>query len=285
MLKRPSLPRAFAMVALLASVALPAPRTTYAQTPAGINFHYWNGPVIQSVKVATLFWGPYWASASADVSYFNNFFQALFADGRFMANVAQYSTGNTRISNGSWNGSDVDAQALPNAKQVTDTQIRAEILAQVAAGKLPAPDANTMYCVFTPPGVVVVDGNANSTRNFDGYHHSAKDTQNQGYTYALVVGRSDPDPATGAGRLERGYMTSTASHELSEVVTDPLDDVLSWYDAKYGEVGDIVADLYGDLDPVYDVLVGPDGVHYWVQKIWSNKDSGPVAFAPVAGAP
>jgi hypothetical protein len=47
-------------------------------------------------------------------------------------------------------------------------------------------------------------------------------------------------------------------------------------------VGDIVVDLYGDLDPVYDVLVGPDGVHYWVQKIWSNKDNGPVAFAPVA---
>src|SRR5262245_26092095 len=100
MLKRPALPRVFSVVALLASVALPAARTAYAQTAAGINLRYWNGPVIQHVKVANLYWGPYWATASADVSYFDNFFQALFADGRFMANVAQYSTPTAAINNG-----------------------------------------------------------------------------------------------------------------------------------------------------------------------------------------
>src|SRR5207237_1168053 len=125
----------------------------------------------QNVKVTTLFWGPYWASATPDVTYFNNFFQALFANGRFMANLAQYSVGDSKINNGTYSGSDVDSQALPNSKQVTDAQIRTEILAEVAAGRLPAPDADTMYCVFTPPGVVVVDGTATSTRNFDGYHH------------------------------------------------------------------------------------------------------------------
>src|SRR5437016_3786410 len=120
MLKCPSLPRAFATAALIASALLPVPRTAHAQASPALNFHYWNGPLVQHVKVANLFWGPYWASASADVSYFNNFFQALFADGRFMANLAQYNAGAYTINTGSWIGADVDSQALPNPKQVTD---------------------------------------------------------------------------------------------------------------------------------------------------------------------
>src|SRR5436309_1133835 len=106
--KRFSLPRAFAAAALLAGALLPVPRTAHAQASPALNFHYWNGPLVQHVKVANLFWGPYWSSASADVSYFNNFFQALFADGRFMANLAQYNTGAYTINNGTWIGAYVD---------------------------------------------------------------------------------------------------------------------------------------------------------------------------------
>src|SRR5205807_27537 len=107
------LSRVFAAAALLTSALLSVPRASQAQASPAINFHYWNGPVIQHVKVAALYWGPYWASDAADVSYFNNFFQVLFNDGRFMANLAQYNVGTYTIGNGTWIGSDVDSQALP----------------------------------------------------------------------------------------------------------------------------------------------------------------------------
>src|SRR6476659_8963249 len=120
MQRRSTLRHALLGVALLASALGMAPRSARAQASPAINMHYWSGPLIQHAKVTTLFWGPYWGGNFASVSYFNNFFQALFADGRYMANLAQYNVGGYAISNGTWNGSDNDSQALPNSNQVTD---------------------------------------------------------------------------------------------------------------------------------------------------------------------
>ena len=66
-----------------------------------IQVTYHGGPLLQNVRVATLFWGSNWKS-SALPDYFNGFFQALFADGRYMANLAQYSAGSYTIGNGSF---------------------------------------------------------------------------------------------------------------------------------------------------------------------------------------
>src|SRR5438132_936684 len=67
--------------------------------PGPINVTYHGGPLLQRVQVATLFWGPSW-TASRLPAYFNDFFGTLFADGRFLANLAQYSAGGYQIGNG-----------------------------------------------------------------------------------------------------------------------------------------------------------------------------------------
>jgi hypothetical protein len=248
------------------SKALPASAlraTTPDQNPT-----YHGGPLLQHARVATLFWGP----DESDVpGYFNRFFQALFADGRYMANLSQYSAGAYRIGNGQLVATDTDS--APPPVRVTDAQIQVEIGAEILAGKLPAPQADSLYVVFIPPKVLVADPDGiESLHNFSGYHTYC---EAGGFAYAVVLSES------------RDEMTTIASHELAEAVTDPRSDswaTVGWIDDRLGEIGDIPQNLYAagriGKDEYLDVLLGPDGTRYAVQKVWSVKDGAPAAFSP-----
>lgn len=262
------------LVPLLAA-ALCAPPAGAASRPKlpVVNLTYRGGRLIEHVKVATLFWGSSWKSSSLG-GYFNSFFRDLFADGRFTTNLAQYSAGGFRIGSGSFAGTDTDTQNSPT--RVTDAQIRTEILAQVAAGHLPKADADTVYFVFTAPGVVVTDSTgASSAADFVAYHDYRFGSD--GFAYAVVpYDNTLQDPR---------WMTLYASHELAEAITDPepYDTRLGWYDDYYGEVADISATLYdnyviNDADFI-DELDAANGNAYLLQKVWSNQDKAPVALA------
>src|SRR5690348_8444526 len=93
--------------------ARPAAAAPQHRLPA-VQLSYRGGPLLANVKVATLYWGSNWTSSSL-TGYFNSFFRSLFADGRFMENLAQYSAGDYTIGDGSFIGSDTDTQA-PAAK-------------------------------------------------------------------------------------------------------------------------------------------------------------------------
>jgi hypothetical protein len=243
-----------------------------SQSPP-IRLTYRGGPLLQNVKVATLFWGSSWKSSSL-TGYFDGFFRALFADGLFMANLAQYSTGGYSIGNGSFVATDTDGQDPP--APVTDAQIQSEIRAQVAAGHLPRPDQDTVYFVFTAPGVIVYDSKGNnSVDDFASYHDYSFGSDD--FAYAVIpYDDSLQDPR---------WMTVYASHELAESVTDPEPYTVTagWYDDNYGEVADIPATLYIanqiGIDGLLDELDAADGTRYLVQKVWSLWDNAPVAFA------
>jgi hypothetical protein len=227
---------------------------------------------VPKARVVTLFWGPDW-SGSQLPGYFNSFFRTLFADGRYLANLAQYSESGFSIGNGTFAATATDSQPPP--AKLHDARIQTEIRAQVAAGHLPAPDENTVYVVFSPPGVEVFDryGN-NSVHDFYSYHDYAPGSG--GFPYISMP----YDDTLGDARL----MTVDLSHELAEVITDPAptDFQLGWYDDKYGEIADIVDTLYndgviGDADYTAE-LDGSDRSIYIVEKFWSLKDNAPVAF-------
>lgn len=259
----------------LLSATLGVPRALAAPTTKlpPIQLTYRGSRLIQHVKVATLFWGASWKSSSL-TGYFNRFFQALFADGQYMANLAQYSAGGYTIGNGSFVATDTDMQD-PSSK-VTDAQIQSEIRAQVAAGHLPQPDEDTVYFVFTPPNVVVYDGSgSNSVDDFASYHDYRFGSD--GFAYAVI-------PYDDTLRDPR-YMTLYASHELAEAVTDPepYDRTVGWYDDNYGEIGDIPGTLLDanqiSVNDFVDELDAPDGTPFLVQKVWSLKANAPIAFA------
>jgi hypothetical protein len=235
---------------------------------------YHGGPLLQHVRVVTLFWGPELEQNRLH-RYFNGFFQVLFANGQYMANLAQYSAGGYKIGNGSFVATTSDG--VPPPAKVTDAQIQAEISAQIMVGKLPVPEADTLYVVLLPATVLVIDPNGiDSDHRFTGYHAYS---QSGRFAYMVVLSESQDE------------MTITASHELAEAVTDPQSDTwatVAWIDERYGEIADIVQNLYAagqiSKEEYLDVLVGGDGTRYVVQKVWSVKDGAPVAFAGHFGA-
>jgi hypothetical protein len=229
---------------------------------------YHGGPILQHVRVEILYWGPDLAQNSLHRS-FNGFFQSLFDDGRYMARLAQYSAAGYRIGNGSLEATTSDGATVP--VRVTDAQIQAEISAQIQVGKLPAPGADRLYVVLLPATVILVDPNGiDSRQGFTGYHYYSRAG---GFPYA-VVRSVDPDE-----------MTITASHELAEAVTDPQSDTwatVAWIDDQYGEIGDIVQNMYAagqiSRDEYVVVLLGANGARYVVQKVWSVRDGAPAGL-------
>lgn len=276
------MPKSFSLrlVPLLAAAltAVPAGAAPASRTPNRVRLTYHGGPLLQNVQVATLFWGSDW-KANDLTDYFNGFFRALFADRRYLANLAQYNTTNYTIGNGALAATTTDDQKL--GATIQDSDIRAEIRSQIAAGHLPKPTADTVYFVFTPPKTVVVDEYGDDSQNdFAGYHDF--DFSSDGFAYAVIPydeRHSDP----------RG-MTEYASHELAEAITDPEpgDNTVGWYDDRNGEIGDIPVSLYAARkiakSDLVDQLTAADGTVYVVQKEWSIQDDGPIAFADVPAA-
>src|SRR3954449_2484279 len=108
------------LVPLLAALmARPVPASAQPDLDH-IRVTYHGGALLRRARVITLFWGPNW-SESALRTYYNNFFQALFRDGRFMANLAQYGTTDAAIENGVFGGTCIDP-SVP-AAQLSDAQI------------------------------------------------------------------------------------------------------------------------------------------------------------------
>jgi hypothetical protein len=253
----------------LAALILAVPGLARAQGGGDlshIHVTYHGGALMQHVKVFPLYWGKEWSGAKL-TGYFNSFFPALFADGRYMANLAQYSAGGYQIGKGEFGAAATDPVAPPAT--VTDAQIQDEIRSQIAAGKLSQPGADTLYVVFTPPHVLVVDSQGeDSEHNFLGYHDYASDGQ---FSYA-VIAYNEGDQVWYDARL----MTVVISHELAEAVTDPDPQLQErrqggWYDEKNGEIGDIPAALFvtGRIEAKQfgPVLTAADGTRYvWCRR-------------------
>jgi hypothetical protein len=174
----------------------------------------------------------------------------------------------------------ITPSAANNGSVIDDSNIKAELSAQLAAGILPAPthDAagnnNTYYAIFFPHGKQITLQGSASCVQFCAYHGTIANAGGLGEVYYGV----HPDFQAGSGcefgcgsaSTAFGNMTEVASHELVETMTDPevglasvVGPPLAWYDSNFGEIGDICVGQLGSV-------VGSDGVTYEVQKEYSN---------------
>src|SRR5205807_3783156 len=106
---------------------------------------------------------------------------------------------------------------------ISDDAITAMLGNEIAAGKLPAPDANRLYAVYVAPNTVVHTGFGNSLGDvlhpgFEGYHTGNIDRSGRTYQYAVIV---DPT-GCGGGNSSDGYNLTTfqkdtlaTSHEVA----------------------------------------------------------------------
>lgn len=214
-------------------VPLHRPEAARAVAAAAPQLTYRNGPLLTAVQVFTVFWGSAWQQPpnSDLLKQINEFFDYILTS-QLLDQLGEYSVPGQDIVHGSRIGTTVLTSPDPSGS-VQDSAIQ-QMLQQEIAGTLPATNPNTLYFVFLPDGVQVVQGGSASCQAFCGYH----DSFGNNVFYAVM-------PFPGCSGCTGGLavidaLTSTTSHELCEAITDPIPGQ-GWYDDNNGEIGDICA--------------------------------------------
>lgn len=212
---------------------------------------YRNGPLLTSVEVFTIFWGTAWQGSNAMlVAQINQFFDFILTS-PLIDQLAEYNVLGKAIGHGRHVGTaTITTPTL--GRSVTDTAVQ-QMLQRVTFGSpsVPQPTLNTLYFVYLPPGVRLVQGGSASCQAFCGYHSDIA-----GQLFYAAMPYPGCSGCTG-GLSVLDALTSTSSHELCEAITDPIPGQ-GWYDDHNGEIGDICAWKTKKIGP------------YAVQLEWSN---------------
>jgi hypothetical protein len=222
-----------------------------ALTPAP-NLTYRGGPLIASVEVTTIFWGAAWQGAQNTLAIKTNQFFDFILTSPLIDQLSEYSVSAYVIGHGRRTATVTVTNSMPK-QSVSDTDLQQFLQSQIATNAgIPQPDANSLYFIFMPPGVKVIQGGAASCQAFCGYHNHIG-----GKLFYGVM--PFPGCAGCLGSLATvDAMTSTSSHELCEAITDPIPGQ-GWYDDVNGEIGDICAWKTKKMG------------RYAMQLEWSNK--------------
>ena len=274
-----------------------------ASAPAGAHLSYYGGRVVSNMQVVQVIYGAgsylpqVTSSASPSMA---TFYQGVL-NSPYVDWLTEYDTNNQTAPNsnqivgrGSFESQVViTPSAANNGATIDDTNIKAELSAQIQAGVLPAPthDAvgnnNTYYAVFFPHGKVITIQGSASCSVFCAYHGTIANVPGVGEIYYGV----HPDFQSGSGcefgcgmaSTAFGNYTQVASHEMIETITDSEVGIatvipgapLAWFDTSYNEIGDICNDQPG-------TILGGDGVTYNVQTEFSNVANNCVVSRVVA---
>jgi len=221
--------------------------------PPAAQLTYRGGPLLESVKVFTIFWGQAWQTGPnvTLANEINQFFEFVVTSA-LVDQLAEYNVPGHTIGHGSVIGT-VTIVNPSLSSSVTDAMIQTTLQQKIDSNTVPKPDANTLYFIYLPPGTAVVQGGSKSCQSFCGYH----DTFGSGIYYAVMPFPNCAGCLGGLATLDA--LTSTSSHEFCEAITDPVPGQ-GWYDDTHGEIGDICAWQTKKLG------------NYTVQLEWSNKD-------------
>jgi hypothetical protein len=283
------------------SATLPPPQATdtgdlQARAPAAAatdpGFGYQGGPIIPDPQVHASFWGPTWSDAGHTTrrSHLIQFIQDFLASS-YMNILSQYGVGNGAAKCGTWLG----ATDLPTATgQLTDTDIHASIQSMIDAGSLPEPasPSNMALLIFLDETIEINDPNlgvvmceAQHDTAF-GYHFFFTTTAGHKFYYSVVPSLNDnclreSCPQDNACSLhlsqtQEQRQTQVASHEFSEMVTDP--EITAWRDPNTGaENGDNCNGQSGTITI--------DGRTWTVQLMYSKTDDQNEQPACILGPP
>jgi hypothetical protein len=255
---------ALAVLLVLASAASAAPHgILWAQgkrpavlnadkASAGGGLLYYGGPVISHPKVYAVFWGDNVDPETQ--SKIGPFFTNLL-DSTYMDMLPQYNTNikavdgrqgtNQTLNRGTFGGN-ITITPINASSSLSDADVQHELDAQIAAGRLPAPSADSLYMIYFPAGVSIsIEGQA-SCSSFCAYHEGFNSAKAGAPVYYGVM------PVCGFGCGVAGStfdsMSVVSSHECTEAVTDPFPTPgdkpaypQAWNDAGGQEIGDLCA--------------------------------------------
>ena len=203
------------------------------------------GPLLANVQVQGVYLGADWQNVAATHTQQTQLegFNSSIVAGAYMDMLTSAGYG---VGRGTAAAGYIDPLNLNKTSYLQDSQIQAELQAQITAGHLQAPNANRLYVVYVEPGVAIrTSDGATSINTFLGYHDSFTGRTASGSSinlyYAVIAypGGRNPTSSSQGFATDLDEMTDVASHELGEAVTDPIPG-LGWYDFNLdGEIGDL----------------------------------------------
>jgi hypothetical protein len=278
---------------------------------------YFGGPIIANVIVVAVDW-----TSSVDPvmsAYLPDFYTSIVGPGSpYFSWLAEYGTVGlkgasdgdlgsnqplgfgTFDTTGSGPGGTYVISPANTSMNLADSDVSTELVAQIAAGHLPAPtldalgNVNTLYMIDFPAGYTtsVEQGGTTvySCTGFCGYHNTVIYDGADVVPYGVLPDQSAASAChTGCGS-SKNYInnsTSSHSHELVEALTDTAVGIagggfgrpLAWYDAT-DTMGGESADLCNQIQYAIPFASAPMGT-YTVQEIWSNNNGACIAVPPI----
>jgi hypothetical protein len=243
---------------------------------------YYGGPVLSNAKVYAVIWG-----AKVDPgtqAQIGGFFTATL-NSTYMDWLKEYSTDvkavdgrpgtNQTIGRGTFEGVIV-ITPKNTSMALKDSEIQTELDAQITAGVLPAPDANTLYMTFFPPALSIsLDGNGSSCHDFCAYHEGFTSKTNGNVFYGVMPDLGGACAGSCGSNLNPfDDMSEVTAHELIEAVTDPFPtpgDKPAFPQAWNDNQGNEVADLCVEQPTTVTTTTG---TKYRLQQIWDDTING-----------
>jgi hypothetical protein len=229
----------------------PAPHPPWMQVPPN------QGVVLKSMKLVTVV-----STGDKQASSFFGFGDALIGSAWWKSFSTEYALG-TPTTN-------VHVTGPAITTNPTGATMEQYIASAIAGTPAAAADGNTMYMLYLPPGIDIVDdtsGQPNTNCQFYGGYHTTYGTNGDAW------GVGQHCPVTGTGLTDLQWMTIVGSHEIAEAASDPtpgtgwtpaLPDTTQpwtqspWQTALFGEIGDMC------------VSTQITEAGYTYQRIWSN---------------
>ncbi|HEX9100831.1 MAG TPA: hypothetical protein VF997_01440, partial [Polyangia bacterium] len=231
---------------------------------ATCHLSYGNGALIPNVKIVALYWGTTNNGQYKYKDQLHQYYDAV-ANSAYFDWLVEYDATGYTLGRGGFAAEYADPS--PPAKTTIDetADLQPWISALIDAGKIPAPDANTLYFVHLPGSAQVSSGAGGTTCTDNCAYHFFYQKGAQQVRFAVIPDQNSGTCSTNSAcpiqlaAFDR--LTIVASHELVEAVTDPAGT--GWIDQSQscGEIGDI--------------CVGQPGkaAGYTVQLEWSNKNA------------
>jgi hypothetical protein len=175
------------------------------------NLQYGGGALVQKAKLASVFWG-------AAPSYKDSLAQAYtkIMQSPYFDFLREYNSGSYKITRGTFIGTFVDT-APPAKTSIDDTRdLQPWLKSLITANKVPPPDADTIYMLHFPAGVVISQGGSSSCNQFCAYHGSYQDSSGHRVRYGVIPDQLSGgcENGCGTGATSTDLVSEVASHEL-----------------------------------------------------------------------
>ncbi len=261
-------------------------------TNSGISYH--GGTVIAgtATKIVAIYWGTGTIYASqatgsglgnADPTLIGSFLRSLGGSPYFNINTTYYNASNVRVLNqvaytSFWTtGSDVAAPSL----SPTDANMTNLIQQGLTLGKI-AYDPNTVYAIFTGPGINLGGGFGSQ---YCAYHTHATTSKGVVYYAAMPYNQDFASGCTSQlgspnADVAANSEVNTLAHEIEETTTDAMGN--AWYDSRGYENADKCAWTWGTTFSANGGVANmtlADGKSYLIQRNWVNAGAGGCALS------